>query len=354
MIRNRIYYLIKPLVPASVRLAIRRWWAASKRDKVKDQWPILPGSEKIPENWTGWPERKRFAFVLTHDVEGPDGLKKCRRLMELELRHGFRSSFNFIPEGNYSVTKELRDELTQNGFEVGVHDLHHNGKLFDRRSDFAKSAVRINRHLKEWGAVGFRSGFMLRNLDWLRDLEIAYDGSSFDTDPFEPQPDGAGTIFPFWIPGSNARFNGHKGYVELPYTLPQDSTLFLLLREKSIDIWKRKLDWIASKGGMTLVNVHPDYISFSDSSAATNEFPVSFYEELLTYIKTKYEGAYWNALPKEVASYFVCCKEQSGLSSPLASQAQSKNLPAVPLEKSNTEEEKTSRCFGATRVEAVL
>jgi hypothetical protein len=41
---------------------------------------------------------------------------------------------------------------------------------------------------------------MLRNLDWLGDLNIQYDGSTFDTDPFEPQPDGAGTIFPFWVP----------------------------------------------------------------------------------------------------------------------------------------------------------
>ena len=40
---------------------------------------------------------------------------------------------------------------------------------------------------------------MLRNLDWLHDLTIAWDSSTFDTDPFEPQADGAGTIFPFWV-----------------------------------------------------------------------------------------------------------------------------------------------------------
>ena len=46
-----------------------------------------------------------------------------------------------------------------------------------------------------------------------------------------------------------------KGYVELPYTLPQDSTLFLHLREPTEAIWRRKLDWLAEKGGMVLVNV---------------------------------------------------------------------------------------------------
>jgi hypothetical protein len=27
--------------------------------------------------------------------------------------------------------------------------------------------------------------------------------STFDTDPFEPQPDGMGTIFPFWVPNQD-------------------------------------------------------------------------------------------------------------------------------------------------------
>ncbi len=157
-----------------------------------------------PEGWPGWPDGKKFAFVLTHDVEGPDGLAKCRQLMQLEKELGFRSSFNFIPEGEYAVSRELRGELAQNGFEVGVHDLHHDGMLYRSREDFSENARWINHYLKEWGAVGFRSGFMLRNLDWLHELNIQYDASTFDTDPFEPQPDGAGTIFPFWVPAGPA------------------------------------------------------------------------------------------------------------------------------------------------------
>src|SRR5690242_17979443 len=104
MIRNRIYYLVKPLLPSWMRLAVRRWLAMSKRDRVTSHWPILPGSEKIPDDWSGWPEGKRFAFILTHDVEGPTGLEKCQKLMELEMRLGFKSSFNFIPESSYSVS----------------------------------------------------------------------------------------------------------------------------------------------------------------------------------------------------------------------------------------------------------
>src|SRR5438093_13360036 len=98
-------------------MAVRRWFAVRKREQVLDTWPILPGSEKPPQNWPGWPDGKQFALVLTHDVEGQSGLDKCRKLMEIEMELGFRSSFNFIPEGEYRVTPEFRDELTRNGFE---------------------------------------------------------------------------------------------------------------------------------------------------------------------------------------------------------------------------------------------
>src|SRR6185295_6086223 len=105
--------------------------------------------------------------------------------------------------------------------------------------DFFEQSTAINRYLQKWKAVGFRGGFMFHNLDWIHALDVSYDASTFDTDPFEPQPDGVGTIFPFWV-----QRNGSRGYVELPYTLPQDSTLFLLLQEKTIDVWTKKLDWV--------------------------------------------------------------------------------------------------------------
>jgi glycosyltransferase involved in cell wall biosynthesis/peptidoglycan/xylan/chitin deacetylase (PgdA/CDA1 family) len=297
VIRNKLYYGIKPLVPAFIRHGTRRWFALGKRRKVDNVWPILPGSERPPDGWPGWPRGKKFAFVLTHDVEGPDGVAKCRQLMELEMKWGFRSSFNFIPEADYRVTRELREELARNGFEVGVHDLRHDGKLYRSREDFGKNAAQINRYLKAWGAAGFRSGFMFHNLEWLHDLEIQYDASTFDTDPFEPQPDGVGTIFPFWKESTNGR-----GYVELPYTLPQDSTLFLLFGERDPEIWLKKLDWVAAHGGMALVNVHPDYIQFPGEPASRHTFPVEIYERLLQHARQRTNEC-WHCLAKEMAAF---------------------------------------------------
>jgi hypothetical protein len=274
----------------------------------------MPGSERPPENWPGWPKDKRFALVLTHDVESKAGLRKCRSLMQLEMDLGFRSSFNFVPEGDYRVPAELREELAAAGFEVGIHDLKHDGRLYRSRREFSQKAARINHYLAEWGAVGFRSAFMLRKLDWLHELGIGYDASTFDTDPFEPQPEGCQTIFPFWVPRRTGDCTNHqqptrnssgRGYVELPYTLPQDSTLFLLLCEKTIEIWRRKLDWIAEHGGMVLIDTHPDYMALEGSSQKAGEYPIGFYKELLHYIRSRYAGEYWPALPKQVAAYLL-------------------------------------------------
>ena len=54
-----------------------------------------------------------------------------------------------------------------------------------------------------------------------------------------------------------------EGYVELPYTLPQDFTLYILLKERSIDTWKMKIDLIVKNKGIALFITHPDYIRFS-------------------------------------------------------------------------------------------
>jgi glycosyltransferase involved in cell wall biosynthesis len=302
MISNRIYYRFKPYLPLQLRMGARRIVARTQRRIHTDTWPINEAAARMPANWPGWPMGKKFAFVLTHDVEGPSGLAKCRQLMELEMELGFRSSFNFIPEGDYAVSRELREELKRNGFEVGVHDLHHDGNLYQSRPIFSEKAKRINHYLAEWGASGFRSGFMLHNLEWLHDLNASYDASTFDTDPFEPQPDGVGTIFPFWVPAP-LNGNSRRGYVEMPYTLPQDSTLFLLLKETSADIWKRKLDWVAAHGGMGLVNVHPDCLAFDSVRNTSQEFPVEYYREFLKYVRAQYKDLFWHPLPREMAEY---------------------------------------------------
>ena len=219
--------------------------------------------------------------------------------MNLERDMGFRASYNFVAE-KYTNHVGLFDKLRAGGCEIGLHGLHHHENLFRTYDAFMEQVPRINNYLKNWGAAGFRAPCMYHNLEWTQKLDIEYDASTFDTDPFEPQPDGVGTIFPFFVPG-----RGDKGgYVELPYTLPQDFTLFVLFREKNIDTWKRKLDWIADHGGMALLITHPDYMGFDGKTCGFDEYPVDYYLDFLHHVKRKYTDQYWNPLPLDIARFW--------------------------------------------------
>ena len=297
---NHLYYFIKPIIPRGIQLNLRRKFVKEKLLEHAGIWPIDESSRKSLDPFHTWPNKKKFAIILTHDVDTKRGHEKCRTLMDIEENMGFRSSFNFVLE-KYKVDANLMKQIVSAGFEIGVHGVYHDGKLYKSRKVFHERAVKINAYFKEWNAVGFRSPAMHHNLEWIHDLNIEYDASTFDTDPFEPQPDGVGTIFPFWV----SKDESQSGYVELPYTLPQDFTLFILMKERNIDIWKQKLDWIAEHGGMALVNTHPDYMNYGDGKIGIEEYPAEYYVKLLEYIKDKYEGQYWHALPREIARFWV-------------------------------------------------
>jgi uncharacterized protein len=298
MIHNKIYYFIKPVLPYSLRIALRRKLGKIKSNSCRRIWPIQTSSGRIPEYWKGWPDGKKFSLILTHDIEGRYGISQCQSLAEMEMKMGFRSSFGFIPRGNYKVTKKLRDSLMEMGFEVALHDLYHDGKLYSSHDAFDEKAKIINRYLDEWKVSGFRSGLMHHNLEWLKKLNITYDSSTFDCDPFEPQSDGVETIFPFWV----SRGDG-TGFMELPTTLVQDFNLFIILKKDNIDIWKQKLDWIAERGGMVLLNTHPDYMYFEGNKKGRYQYPIKYYAEFLEYAKAHYEGTYWQGTPMQVAQY---------------------------------------------------
>jgi hypothetical protein len=296
---RRLFYALKPLLPRGVQMAARRVRARGILPTVGAFWPIDPGTANPPSGWEGWPGHKRFALVLTHDVERLRGVSRTLRLARLEKELGMRSSFNFVPE-RYPTDPRLRRILTEDGFEVGVHDLTHDGRLFSSRGTFDARSPRINSYLREWGSVGFRAAAMYHNLDWIGDLDVEYDCSTFDTEPFEPQPDGAGTIFPFWVP----RRGRPGGFVELPYTLPQDMTLFVILGEKGPETWRRKLDWIAERGGMALLDTHPDYMSPDGERPRVDEYPSGFYRSFLEYVAARHAGQFWHVLPRELAQFW--------------------------------------------------
>jgi hypothetical protein len=301
MIRNRIFYAIKPIIPRRLQLFIRRQIVKQKEKRFRHIWPIDPKSARPPKNWPGWPDGKQFGLILSHDVDTQKGHDDIPKLMDLEEKMGFRSSINIVPE-RYTVSLELIEEIKSRGFQVCVHGLYHDGKLFRSRRIFNERAEKINQYLRDWKSIGFTSPSMHHNLEWMHILNILHSTSTFDTDPFEPQPDAIRTIFPLRI--SNSR-HSNGGYIELPYTLPQDHLLYIIMRHKNIDVWKRKLDWIVENKGMALLNTHSDYMCFNERAPSLEEYPINYYTDFLEYIKTTYSDICWHALPKDVVSFWI-------------------------------------------------
>jgi hypothetical protein len=298
--RRRVYYRLKPLIPRALIVQMRRLHRrAVERTDADLGWPVedryarflwaTAGNllERVGETEARfvffWPEGRSLAFVLTHDIETAQGQAFVPAVAKLEEDLGFRSSFNFVAD-RYPLDDGLIRDLTDRGFEVGVHGLKHDGRLFSSRAEFERRATLINSKLRTLEAVGFRSPLTHRNPEWMQSLEIEYDLSFFDTDPFEPMPGGTMSIWPFTL----GRFT------ELPYTLAQDFTLTEVVKESSPRLWLEKMDFLARFFGMALVNTHPDYLQ--DASR------LRIYRDFLEEVRRRTDC--WHALPRDVARWW--------------------------------------------------
>ncbi|GAJ07440.1 unnamed protein product, partial [marine sediment metagenome] len=141
----KIYYLLKPLIARRLQILLRRKRTKSVRSSFP-RWPIeeklehlkretlkssMRTNDEAPFIWF-WPQGMRFAFVITHDVETQKGLGNIQRICEIEKKYGFKSSWNFVPE-RYPVDIRLLERIVNGGFEVGIHGLKHDGKLFNSK-----------------------------------------------------------------------------------------------------------------------------------------------------------------------------------------------------------------------------
>jgi peptidoglycan/xylan/chitin deacetylase (PgdA/CDA1 family) len=298
----RAYYGLKPLLPRPLLLSLRRLYARRQAQRQFPAWPVEPllvehlqaklreelrrsGGERLPiVNF--WPHGHRFAAVLTHDVEGPVGIRNISRVLEVERRHGMVSSWNFVARW-YPIPEGTFEQIRAAGCEVGLHGIRHDGRLFANRASFKAGLPLIHHYLSEWQAVGFRSPATHRNADWMSQLGCLYDSSFPDTDPFEPQAGGCCSIFPFLI----------DDLVELPITLPQDHTLWEILRRDPAQLWAQKTEWIVRNHGLVNIIVHPDYVASPERLAT--------YERFLVFLRERLDGeGGWHALPRDVAQWW--------------------------------------------------
>ena len=171
------YYGLRGLMPSGLRRSLQRTYFRDWKTRPFPRWPVddtverilerlvllalrSQGISRLPFVWF-WPDGAPSAVILTHDVETAAGLAACGWLMDTDETHGIRASFQIVPEGRYEIPPGVLDEIRRRGFEVNVHDLNHDGRLFTDHDEFRRRALRINEYAREFGARGFRSGVAL-------------------------------------------------------------------------------------------------------------------------------------------------------------------------------------------------
>ena len=296
---SRFYYFFRPLFAVGVRkhlqkVRLRGW------DKIPfPRWPLdtsvdalmqsvmtlvlkAQGRTQIPFIWF-WPEGSSACAMMTHDVEGQAGLDFCEELMNIDDSYAIKSAFQLIPEGREEAWRRKAVSLRARGFEVNLHDLNHDGQLFVDRGAFPQRARRINEYARTFGSDGFRSGAMYREQSWFSAFEFSYDMSVPNAAHLEPQRGGCCTVMPYFV----------GGLLELPLTTVQDYTLFHILNDYSIALWRRQIGLISEHHGLVSVITHPDYLVGRRERAV--------YIELLRYLADRRDrDGLWIALPGEI------------------------------------------------------
>jgi len=295
----KVYYFIRPILPVRIRRHLQKLRLRGWEDLQFPRWPVdcsvdnlfekllslsLQSNkvERIPFIWF-WPEGASSAAIMTHDVETDLGRDFCTTLMDVNDRFGIKASFQVVPEKRYTVSPQFLSSIRDRGFEVAVHDLNHDGHLYKNREQFRDRAAKINSYGKEFRSEGFRAGVLYRKQLWFDDLEFSYDMSVPNVAHLDPQRGGCCTVMPYFV----------GRMLEIPVTMTQDYTLFHILNDYSIELWKRQIELIMEQHGLISFIVHPDYIVESRER--------SVYETLLAHlVRLKQEKNLWITTPGEV------------------------------------------------------
>ncbi len=242
--------------------------------------------DKVPFIWF-WPDGARSCVLMTHDVDTKAGMDYCQTLMDIDDAFGVKAAFLIVPEDRYIVPDGLVATIRNRGFEVGVQDLNHDGRLFDDRDEFLQRADRINQHGRRWAARGFRSAVLYRRPDWFGALDFDFDMSLPNVAHLDPQRGGCCTVMPYFI----------GNILELPVTTTQDYMLLNLLNHHSIDLWKTQFETIHANNGLASFIVHPDYIAEPNARLV--------YEALLGYLhQMRQKENIWFALPSAINQWW--------------------------------------------------
>ena len=238
-----------------------------------------------------WPENKRCALILTHDIESDTNWKWVRKIASMEKELGFRSSWNVVPK-LYKIDYAVLDWLAQNGFEIGLHGYNHDNKLAYLSDESMRNRLEASRDLiKLYNIAGFRSPSWLRSERLFNVLQeyFLYDCSVPDVDYLSPAGiGGCCSVFPYM----------RGRLVELPTTLPYEFPVQCGVKPSDLNaFWKEKISKIKENMGCITVVTHPDPFY------GGNDSMVSSYKELLEGLAGDRDIV--SMLPRDAAAHYL-------------------------------------------------
>jgi hypothetical protein len=295
-----IYYRLRPMLPVSVRKHLQKAYLSGWDQIAFPAWPVdrsvdllfekllalsmqALGIHRLPFIWF-WPDGHSACAIMTHDVETAAGRDFSDRVMDIDDEFGIKASFQIVPEKRYTVPASYLQAIRDRGYEVNVQGLDHDGNLFQNRKAFLESARKINQYAVQYGAEGFRSPILYRNVEWFKELRFSYDMSIPNVAHLEAQRGGCCTVMPYTLPGR---------MTELPVTMTEDYTLFNVLKDYSSSLWKKEISTILAGHGLMNFIIHPDYIKRRGAALVYT----ALLEELS---RLRSDDGVWVPLPSEV------------------------------------------------------
>lgn len=318
LVSNRLFYRFLPiqyhLIPGRIRIYIKKLSVLIEKKVVNKErlkfpsWPIEASVETIKYIYFScqrllgnqdltllpyWPENKKFAVILSHDIDTNEGFRNIDKFIGIEKKYNFHSCW-FVVGKLFSRHKDQLCALIQDGFEIGCHGYLHDNKLTSfTREKMRDSLLKCSEMFRKLGVKGFRSPSLLRSRQLFEVLGefFLYDTSVPDTEAFlqiAPRS-GCCTVFPYAVSGS---------LLELPITLPLDSTLLALGfgPDQVFEIWKDKIEWVKKVGGIAHIATH------AESYYSGNDNMLRAYERLLSFISQ--DSDCWTANPADVALWW--------------------------------------------------
>jgi len=239
-----------------------------------------------------WPDGRRYAFVMTHDIDSKEGMKLAGKILDEMLELGLKPCFFLVAHG-YDWDEGFCDAVRQAGGEIGLHgDIHDNRIAFESAAEAGRRLDSCREKIERHRILGFRSPSLLVSDELYKAVgtRFFWDSSvpDTDTDTLLGARRGCGTIIPY-----------RRGEIlVLPTTMPADDRLLLLGYRglELLDVLRGKWRHVRETGGLCHFLTHTEPHLFGKTVIR------DLYRALIQEALDAEDC--WIATPSEVAEYW--------------------------------------------------